>query len=157
MTTLSLIVAVAQNGVIGLNNRLPWHIPKDLAFFKKMTLNKPLLMGKNTFLSLPGLLPKRRHLILSRSLDVAPEGTQLVRNLEEAFALTQFDDELMVIGGAQIFALCAPLATRLYKTYIQKKYDGDCFLPNLGQDWVEIFSQDDDGLRFVIYQKPQFF
>jgi dihydrofolate reductase len=126
---LSIIAAVAQNGVIGRNQRLPWHLPADLAQFKQLTWGKPLLMGRRTFLSLPGLLPNRQHFVLSRDPSFSAPGIQVAPNLESALAVIGSVPELMIIGGATVYEQALPLAHRLYLTIVEADFTGDTFFP----------------------------
>lgn len=136
---LCLVVAVADNGVIGHRNRLPWHLPADLAHFKRITLGKPILMGRRTWESLPGLLPQRHHIVLTRDPDYRAEGCTLVASLEEAIAAAGDAPELMVVGGAALFAQTLPLANRLYLTQVHAQAEGDIRFPTWDPaDWQEI-------------------
>jgi dihydrofolate reductase len=126
---LCLVVAVADNGVIGHGKRLPWHLPADLAHFKRLTLGKPILMGRRTWESLPGLLPQRHHIVLTRDPDYRAEGCTLVRSLEEAIAAAGDAPELMVVGGAALYAETLPLADRLYLTRVHCQAEGDIRFP----------------------------
>lgn len=136
---LSLIAAVADNGVIGIDNRLPWHLPADLAHFKRLTMGKPIIMGRKTWESLPGLLPHRTHVIVTRNPDYRAEGGFVVHSLEEA--LQQFGDvdELMVVGGANLYAQALPLASRIYLTEIHAEPEGDTRFPAFRRsEWEEL-------------------
>ncbi len=136
---LSLIAAVADNGVIGIENRLPWHLPADLAHFKRLTMGKPIIMGRKTWESLPGLLPHRTHVIVTRNPHYRAEGGFVVHSLEEA--LQQFGDvdELMVVGGADLYAQALPLASRIYLTEIHAEPEGDTRFPAIDRsEWEEL-------------------
>ena len=133
---LFCIYARAANGVIGDDGGLPWHIPADLKRFKALTMNKPMIMGRKTFESLPGLLPGRRHLVLTRSKDWRAEGAEIARTPGEALALAG-DGEVAVIGGAAVFALFLPLSGRVELTEIHAEYPGDTLMPPLGPEWSE--------------------
>ena len=131
---LSLIVAAARNHAIGLNNKMPWHLPEDLKYFKRVTLGKPVIMGRNTFESIGRPLPGRPNIVISRNADYKAEGITLVTSLDEALAaaerlLPAGQDEVMVIGGAQIYAQALPLATRLYLTEVDAEPEADAFFP----------------------------
>ncbi len=130
---LSVIAAVAANGVIGRNNDLPWHLPADLAHFKRITLGKPILMGRRTWESLPGLLPHRNHIVVSRSPGYEAEGAMVASSLDEALAWVNGVEEALIIGGAQLYAQALPIASRLYLTKIDAAIDGDTFFPDV--DW----------------------
>jgi dihydrofolate reductase len=132
---LSLVVAMAENGVIGNANRLPWHLPADLKHFKSVTMGKPMLMGRRTFESIGKALPGRRNLVMTRGKPIEAPGVETVANLEAALAATQDAEELMVIGGAEIFRLCLPRALRIYLTRVHAPIAGDTRFP--GIDWNE--------------------
>ncbi len=127
-----LIAALDVNRAIGRDNALPWHLPDDLKRFKALTLGKPVLMGRKTAESLGRALPKRRNLVLTRSGQVPFDGMQAVATLEEACAVADADgaSELCVIGGAELYALTLPIATRLYLTHVDTEVDdADTFFP----------------------------
>jgi len=162
--TIALIAAFAKNRVIGKDNDMPWHIPEDLKFFNRSTLGKPMIMGRKTFESLPGLLPKRRHIVVSRQTDLKLEGAETCNSLEAALELAAQDDtsEIMVIGGAQLYALALPKATRLYLTFIHAAFEGDTFFPDLDEDdWEEVSREDhwseksDIAFSWVVLERVQ--
>lgn len=123
-----LVLAQAENGVIGINGTLPWHLPMDLRHFKALTQNKPMIMGRKTFDSLPGLLPGRRHIVLTRSRDWAEEGAEVVHSIEEAIAVANAP-HVAVIGGAEIFTMFLPKADRIELTQVHAAPDGDTLMP----------------------------
>ncbi|MEM7145804.1 MAG: dihydrofolate reductase [Verrucomicrobiota bacterium] len=125
---LKAIVAMASNRVIGRDGTLPWHLPEDLKFFKRTTLDHPILMGRKTFESLPGLLPRRRHLILSRTLTTPPKGTEIISSPADLASL-DISGTIFVIGGAQIFETLFPHCSELFLTYIFHPHEGDTHLP----------------------------
>lgn len=133
---LFLVVAVAANGVIGAGGTMPWHLPADLKHFKAMTMGKPMVMGRKTFQSLPGLLPGRRHIVLTRDRAWQAQGAEVVRSLDEAISLADAS-EIAVIGGAEIFALALPLAERIEWTEIKADIPGDTHMPPIGDGWIE--------------------
>lgn len=136
---LCLVAALAANDVIGRDNRLPWHLPADLAHFKRLTLNKTLLMGRRTWESLPGPLAQRRHIVLSGDPGFHPLGCLVADSLDAAIALAGSVGELMVIGGASLYAQTLPLASRLYLTRIQAAFAGDTrFPPWEPAQWEEV-------------------
>jgi len=135
---LFLVVAVAENGVIGAGGTLPWHIPEDLKHFKRLTMGKAMVMGRKTFESLPGLLPGRRHIVLTRDAAWTASGAQTARDLDTALALAGPGD-VAVIGGAEIFALALPRAARIELTEIKAPIPGDTYMPALGEGWRETF------------------
>lgn len=133
---ISLMVAHDPNYVIGKDNALPWHIPEDLAYFKKHTVGKGMVMGRNTYESIGRPLPKRRNIIVTRNKAYRAEGADVVHTLEDAIRLAkEVHEEVMVIGGEQIFRTVLPTADRLYITLIHKNFDGDTYFPQYGEDW----------------------
>ena len=138
---LFCIYARAADGTIGDAGTLPWHIPADLKRFKQLTMGadgggKPMIMGRKTFESLPGLLPGRRHIVLTRDRGWAAEGAEVARTPEDALALAG-DGEVAVIGGAAVFEMFLPLSARVELTEIHADYAGDTVMPELGPAWRE--------------------
>jgi len=132
-----LVVAVAKNGVIGNDGTMPWHLPADLRHFKALTMGKPMVMGRKTFESLPGLLPGRRHIVLTRDPDWAEDGAEVVRSVEEALQVAN-SPHVAVVGGAEIYAQFLPLADRLEWTEIDAAPDGDTRFPAFDRsEWSE--------------------
>ncbi len=127
---ISIIVAVAENGVIGDRNMLLWHISEDLRRFKRLTTGHPVVMGRKTCESLGRPLPNRRNVVITRS-EIQIAGCEVVHSLDEALALFPADEEVFVIGGAQIYAEALPIADRLYLTRVHCNYEGDTRFP----DW----------------------
>jgi dihydrofolate reductase len=119
-----LVLARAANGVIGVDGKLPWHIPADLRHFKQLTKDRPMIMGRKTFDSLPGLLEGRRHIVLTRDLEWEEEGAEVAHSREEALKLAN-GPHVCVIGGAEIYALFLPLADRIEVTEVALSPDGD--------------------------------
>ena len=126
---IALVVAIADNGVIGRGGGLPWHLPDDLKHFKAVTLGKPLLMGRRTFESIGRPLPGRRNLVLTRGAGAFPAGIEPVASLEQAQALLPQAPELCVIGGATLFAQTLPTAHRFYLTQVHGMVEGDVCFP----------------------------
>ncbi len=133
-----LIAAMARNRVIGLDNKLPWHIPEELRLFKKTTIGYPMIMGRKTFESFPAPLPGRRHIVLSRNKDYSPEGAESAESLPEALKMCGAVPKVFIIGGAQIFALSFPLATGITLTKLERNVDGDVTFPDFEEDFVEV-------------------
>lgn len=134
-----LIYARAANGAIGHEGDLPWRLPADLKRFKALTMGKPMVMGRKTFESLPGLLPGRRHIVLSRRDGFAAEGAETAGSVEQALALAaegNASGEVAIIGGAAIYGLFLPLAHRIELTQIHADYAGDTFMAEPGREWV---------------------
>lgn len=140
--TLSMIVAMTRDGVIGRDNDMPWHLPADLAYFKQTTLGKPVVMGRNTYVSIGRPLPGRRNVIVSRALDEAPAGTELVPSPEAALALLSDAEEVMVMGGGQLYAALLPLAQRLYITRIDASIEGDTRFPEIDAQAWKVVSEE---------------
>lgn len=151
MTKISLIAAVAANKVIGEKGFMPWHIPEDLAWFKANTMGKPMLMGRKTFQSFKKPLPGRPHVVVSRdpSFDVPGDVTlagSIREGLDKAALLAGESDEIMVIGGEQIYAQTLPLADRLYVTAIHRSYQGDAHFPDFdAASWRLVKNQEQPG------------
>jgi len=158
---LHLIYARAANGVIGKDNALPWHLPEDLAHFKRTTLGCPVIMGRKTWDSLPPKfrpLPGRLNIVVTRDTGWAAEGATVALSLEAARDHCPPDSDAWVIGGAQVYAQALPLATSVVITEIARDFEGDAFAPTLGPDWVESAREDHvsvSGLpfSFVTYQR----
>ena len=159
-----LIYARAANGTIGFENRLPWHIPKDFKRFKAITMSKPMIMGRKTFESLPGLLPGRRHIVLTRHPQWSGEGAEVVHSVQEALELAGQDNDtgtIAIVGGSAIYDVFRPLAQRIEVTEIHADFHGDVFMKPLGPEWVETLREDHvaDGDRpafsFVTYSRVE--
>jgi dihydrofolate reductase len=138
--TLKLIYARAANGVIGRDNQLPWHLPEDLAHFKRTTLGCPVIMGRKTWDSLPPKfrpLPGRLNIVITRDLAWQGEGAAAAPSLEAARALCPPEGVAWVIGGAQVYAQALPLATEVVVTEIARDFEGDAHAPTLGPQWQE--------------------
>jgi dihydrofolate reductase len=164
---LSLIVARAANGCIGRDNKLPWYLPEDLKYFKRVTFGKPVIMGRKTWESLKGPLPGRANIVISRQPGYQADGARVVSSLEEArtlaesIALIDGVDETVVIGGAQIYAEALAQADILYITEVHAEVEGDTFFPDYDRSaWREAGREDfrAEGpnpydYSFVIYQR----
>lgn len=134
---ISMIAAMAHNRVIGLNNSMPWHMPADLQHFKRLTTGKTVLMGRKTYDSIGRALPNRRNLVVSRQPAPAGSEAEWFTSLEAALAATTPDEEVMVMGGAEIYRQCLPKAERLYLTEIDAELRGDTWFPDYQSeaDW----------------------
>ena len=156
---VTIVVARAQNGVIGRDGKLPWHLPADLKRFKALTMGSPMIMGRKTFDSLPGLLPGRRHIVLTRDRSWSAAGAEPVHTVEEAIATGS--GTLWVIGGAEVFELFMPHAQRIELTEVLADVDGDTFMPDprMSAGWREVAREDhaaDSGrppYRFVTLER----
>lgn len=156
---ITLVVARAQNGVIGRDGKLPWHLPADLRRFKALTMGSVMVMGRKTFESLPGLLPERRHIVLTRDRSWRAEGAEVAYSPEHALRLSA-NSPVSVIGGADIFLLFLPLANRIELTEVLDDVPGDTFIEDprkLG--WRETFREDHQAangraaFRFVTLER----
>ena len=154
------MVAHDKNRVIGLNNDMPWHIPEDLAYFKEKTMGKSMVMGRKTYESIGRPLPGRQSIVLTRNKDFAAEGTVVVHELTEAIEQAEkYAEEVMIIGGAEIFSMTLDIADRLYITLIQSEYEGDTFFPSYGPEWQlvstteEMTSKNGTVFSYLVYDK----
>lgn len=140
---ITIVVARAQNGVIGRGGKLPWHISADLKRFKALTMGSVMVMGRKTFESLPGLLPGRRHIVLTRERDWAAEGAEVSHSVDEALELAG-EEPVSVIGGADLFRLFVPLADRVELTEVLADVPGETFIddPRASGDWRESFREE---------------
>ncbi len=157
---IAMIAAVAENNAIGINNKLPWYLPGDLRYFKAITMGKPIIMGRNTFESLKKPLPGRTNIVITRNPDYSHEGIRVVHSTAEALALAEDialingNEEVMVIGGAQIYKELLPETDRLYLTRVEQAFEGDAFFPEVDESqWAEVardehFTEDEPPLKY---------
>lgn len=138
---VTAVLARAANGTIGSDGGLPWRLPADLRRFKALTLGKPMIMGRRTFESLPGLLPGRRHIVLTRGTDWSARGAEVAHDANEALDLAG-TGEVSVVGGAEVYRLMLPHTTRIELTEIHADVDGDTHVPPFGPEWREIARED---------------
>lgn len=165
MGNISLIVAMADNRVIGKSGdtRLLWHIPEDFKHFKALTTGKPIIMGRKTYDSIGRPLPNRPNIVVTRQANWSVSGVTVAGSLDDAFKMAQnmAAEEIMVIGGAEIYKAALPFATSVYLTHIHKAYDGDALFPVLCEsEWREISRQKGTQCQeaamdyeFVTYQR----
>ncbi len=146
---IAMIAAVAENNAIGINNKMPWYLPGDLRYFKAMTIGKPVVMGRKTFQSLGKPLPGRTNIVITRDKHFTHDGIKVVHSLPDALSLAKdiamIDDanEVMLIGGAEIYKQAMPQAERLYLTRVYQRFEGDAFFPTLDNNaWQEIARED---------------
>ncbi|WP_210397138.1 dihydrofolate reductase [Motiliproteus sediminis] len=146
---LAAIVAQAQNRVIGNRNRLPWHLPEDLKYFKSVTLGKPIIMGRKTFESIGRPLPGRTNIVVTRDPAYQRDGIEVVHSLDQAIeraeqvALINGGDEALVIGGAELYAQALPRIERLYLTQVHDEVEGDAYFPAFDPaEWQQSARQD---------------
>jgi len=160
---LKLILARAANGVIGRNNTLPWHLPEDMAHFKRLTMGCPVIMGRKTWESLPPKfrpLPGRLNIVLTRQADWQAEGARRADSLAQAMALCPPDSTVWIIGGAEVYAQALPLANVAEITEIEAAYEGDAFAPQFDPQWVQTARErhvSSYGLKFsfITYTRQQ--
>ena len=163
---MHLIFARAANGVIGKDGGLPWHLPEDMAHFKRLTSGHPVIMGRKTWDSLPPKfrpLPGRSNIVITRQPDWTAEGARVTGSMEEAIRLAGHPDQteqVWVMGGAQIYALAEPLADRIEVTEIAQDFEGDAYAPLLGTQWVETarekhVSKSGLSFSFITYNKQK--
>lgn len=157
---ITIVVARARNGVIGREGKLPWHIPADLKRFKALTMGSAMIMGRRTFDSLPGLLPGRRHIVITRNRNWAADGAEVAHSAEEALALAG-EGPISVIGGADVFALFLPRADRIELTEVLAEIEGDTSMPDPRDsgEWretlIEVHAPEGErpGFRFVTLER----
>lgn len=157
---IKIVVARAQNGVIGRDGKLPWHLPADLKRFKELTMHTAMVMGRKTFESLPGLLPGRRHIVVTRNSHWRADGAMAAHDIEEAITLAA-GQPISVIGGAEIFHLFLPLADRIELTEVLADVPGDTVMadPRDSDNWRVVFrlenppADDRPGFRFESLQR----
>ncbi len=158
---ISIIAAMAKNRVIGIANTLPWRLPEDLKHFKALTLGHHILMGRKTWESLPGILPGRTHVVITRSPDLQAPGCIVANSIEEAIAACSGDDEIFFIGGAELYRQALDAADRIYLTEIKADFAGDAWFPefdtNLWQETGRKPCKSESGLEcdFVVYDKTR--
>jgi dihydrofolate reductase len=151
---VSIVVAVSENGVIGVDNKLPWRIPEDLARFKKITMGNTLLMGRKTFESIGRALPGRTSLVLTRDREYSPpEGVLVAHEIEEAMEKAP-GPEIFVVGGAEIYGQLLPRTDRIYLTRVRGYYEGDTYFRGLDQSqWTLSQSTPSEGCTFEVYER----
>lgn len=160
MSMVSIIVAIAENGVIGDKNALLWNIREDMRRFRTTTSGHPVVMGRKTYESIGRPLPKRTNVVITRG-DTAFDGCLMAHSLEEAIALFPHDEEVFIIGGAQIYEQALLLADRLYLTVVHRQYEGDTSFPQLDMSqWRELAREEfergeefDAPFSFIDYER----
>lgn len=159
---ISMIVATAKNGVIGKDNALPWHLPADLKYFKFITMGKPIVMGRKTFDSIGRPLPGRQNIVITRDTSWHADGITIIHDVEDLVSVLDDPDanEVMIIGGAQIYNALIDKADRLYITEVDLDVDGDAFFPKLKKDeWTQVScdphpAQDSQpSYSFIMYER----
>lgn len=152
---ISLIVAMSKNRVIGANNKLPWSIPEELQHFKKITLGKPIIMGRKTFESIGRrVLPGRKNIILTNKDDIITDGVFVAKSVTEALQIAGGAEEIMVIGGASVYAAFLDIAQRIYLSIIPFEYTGDAFFPELdAKIWHLVEEQEQPKFIAQIFER----
>lgn len=139
---VSIIVAIAQNGTIGDKNTLLWHIREDMVRFRTITSGHPVIMGRKTYDSIGRPLPKRTNVVITRDADLQIEGCTMAHSLQEAIDMFDKNEEIFIIGGAQIYTQALPLADKIYLTVVHKDYQGDTSFPHIDySEWRECSSE----------------
>ena len=157
MKKLALIVAVSDNGVIGVDGQLPWHIPEDLKFFKANTTGHAIIMGRKTFDSIGRPLPKRRNIVVTRNPDLTIEGVEVVNSLQAAIDLARTDDhEPRIIGGSSLYDEAMPQVTTMFLTRVHREVEGDTFFPTYDEtQWTITGSTPADGYTFLTLERKE--
>jgi len=139
---ISLIAAMDEEQLIGAHNSLPWRLPADMQWFRRQTMGKPVVMGRNTFASIGKPLPGRQNIVLSRNRKLLLDGCNIIHSLDDLARTAGGADEVMVIGGAEVYELALPLANRLYLTTIAASFEGDAWFPDFdAAAWRETFRE----------------
>jgi dihydrofolate reductase len=160
---IALIAAMAQNSVIGKNNRMPWHLSADLRRFKSLTTGHSIIMGRKTYASLGKPLPNRRNIVVTRSLsaceEIITQGVTVVTSIADALALCANEAEVFVIGGGEIYRQTIAMAHKIYLTIIHQDFEGDAFFPRIPPQFIQTSSeqQSENGLKFsfCLYEKSE--
>jgi dihydrofolate reductase len=140
---LSLIVAMSQNRVIGIDNKLPWHLPEDLKRFRKITSGHPVIMGRKTYESIGRLLPQRENIIITRQKDYQVQGATMAHSLESALAkFKNSEEEVFIIGGGEIFTQAWSMANKIYLTLVESEVEGDAYFPDLNWDLFKLVNKE---------------
>jgi dihydrofolate reductase len=140
--TVTIVVAISENHVIGKDNKLLWHLPNDLKHFKEITTGHTVIMGRKTYESVGKPLPRRRNIIITRQ-DIKIEGCEVVNSIEAALALCKAEQEVFIVGGAEIYKLSLHLTDRIYLTIVHKEFEGDSFFPEIDKKvWKEVSRED---------------
>lgn len=158
---ISAIVAAAENNVIGKDNRLLWHLPNDLKFFKQTTLGHTVIMGRKTYESVGKPLPRRRNIVVTRQRDYTVDGAEITHSIQEALDWCTGEDEVFVVGGAAIYTQALPFTERVYLTRVHTSLAGDTFFPDLDSEEWRLVSREDHpaddrhafDYSFLVYER----
>lgn len=152
--TFTGVVAMAADRAIGIKQSIPWRLPEDMKLFKRLTMGHPILMGRKTWESLGRPLPGRQNIVLTRDASFTAEGAIVIRSVEELSSLELMDNEVMVIGGAQIYAHLLPKMKKLYVSEVQGEYAADTWFPEFAHHFLRSTPVEQfDGFRLVLYEK----
>lgn len=139
---VTMVVAIAENHAIGKDNQLLWHLPKDLKHFKQITAGHTIIMGRKTFDSMGKPLPNRRNIVITRNEDLELTGAEVVTNMDAALALASSEEEVFIIGGAEIYKMAMSLTDKIYLTVVHHSFEGDAYFPEIDPDiWEETASE----------------
>ena len=160
---ISIIVAMARDRVIGKNGTMPWHLPAELKYFKWVTMGKPIVMGRKTFESFRRVLPGRQNIVITRDKRFQFEGVDVVHSIDEAFTIAGNAEEIMIIGGSDLYRQTMGRADRIYLTQIEADIEGDTFFPEINwNDWQEVenvFCTGDEknvySMRFLVLDRKE--
>jgi len=160
--TLAIIVATDLNGLIGKDNDLPWHLSADLQYFRKITMGKPIVMGRKTHESIGRPLPGRDNIIITSDQHFKAEGCIITHSLEQALERTQDENEVMIMGGASLYQQCLPIADKIYLTQVHAELTGDTWFPEWDKSQWQLLSQEDHladekndyPYSFMVFQRP---
>ncbi|HET8904126.1 MAG TPA: dihydrofolate reductase [Saccharospirillum sp.] len=166
---IALMWAMARNGVIGRDNKLPWYLPEDLKYLKRVTTGKPVIMGRKTYDSIGRPLPNRTNIVVTRDASLTVPGVKVVTSLDDALELARAEsvisdvEEVIVMGGAEIYAQALPYADRLYVTLVHAEVEGDAVFPPIDLDEYQELAREDfkaEGpnpydYSFVVYERPE--
>jgi dihydrofolate reductase len=151
---VSLIVAMAKNRVIGADNRIPWHVPGEQKLFKQVTMGHHIVMGRKTYDSIGRLLPGRTTVVVTRQQDFVAPGAIVAHSLHDAINAAARDDEIFVIGGAELFREALPVADRIHLSIVDQEPQGDVYMPPFDQaQWREVSAEEHPGFRYVVLER----
>jgi dihydrofolate reductase len=160
--TITIVVAISENHAIGKDNKLLWYLPKDLKHFKEITTGHTVIMGRKTYDSVGKPLPNRRNIIITRQA-ITIEGCEVVNSIEAAIELCKDEQEVFIVGGAEIYKQAMHLTDRIYLTIVHKNFEGDSFFPEISsQEWKEVFREDHEPdeknllpYSFITYERGE--
>ncbi|MNJ92960.1 Dihydrofolate reductase [compost metagenome] len=143
MNQITIVVAISENNAIGKDNQLLWHLPADLKHFKNKTTGKTIIMGRKTYDSIGKPLPNRRNIVITRQRGLQLAGIEVVNSLEEAISICKADEEVFIIGGAEIYRQALPLVHKIELTRVHQEFEADAFFPELASEtWKEVWKED---------------